>query len=98
VERPPHLLPQGLDQVRPLADQARSQIALHGGVHRRAIGAHREGVARAFAPALVTDAHGDQLEVSHLAVRAVGQGHRQLDQIVVGPYFRDGGHDSFARA
>ena len=97
VQRPPHLLPQRFDEVRPLAGEPRREIPLHRRVDGRTVGADGEGVARAFRAVLVADAHRHQLEMRHLPVGAVGQRHRQVDQVVVGLDVRDRGHGGLER-
>src|SRR5262249_42654847 len=92
VERPPHLLPHRFDEIGALADQAGGEIAIDRRVHGGAGGPHRVRVAQSLRAAAVPDAHGHQLEVIDLPVRAVGECHRELDHVVVGPDLRDRGH------
>ena len=77
VERPPHLLPQRLDPAGVLALEQRREVALDEDVDRGAAGADGVGVAEPLGAVRVAHAHRDELEVGHLAVRAVREHHRQ---------------------
>ena len=77
VERPPHLLPQRLDAIGLFAGEERREVALDQDVDRRAAGADGVGVPEPLGAVGIAHARGDELEVGHLAVRAVREHDRQ---------------------
>src|SRR6185437_15037953 len=81
VQAPPHLLPQRFDAIGRLPDQQRSEIAVDLRVDRGAVAADRIGVTHALGTCVVEQARGDELEVRHVPVCAVGQDYGQRDAI-----------------
>ena len=92
VRRPPHRLPGRGDVGRLAAGEQRREVALDGRVHRDAVDADGVGVADPLGALGVDDPHRDQLEVAHVAVRAVRQHDGQGDPVQVGADGCDRGH------
>src|SRR6266508_2608029 len=84
MQIPPQTIPYPFDSVGILPWDDFRNLARDDVVDCPAVSADRESIARAFRPFAITQAHGDDFEIAHDAMHAVGQHARQRNPIVAG--------------
>src|SRR5207248_6447286 len=84
VERPPDSLPNRFRIISLLVVDQFGNFAPQNIGNGSPVSTHRKGVSDAFHAIGITDANGNQLKPPDLAMRAVGQRHRERDPIEAG--------------